>query len=567
MAGAIRKHWFDALALAGLAAFVWLGLTALPFGSHPHAGLIDGADAGEWALNAQLVFAGDWDAVDTHRGPSFLLAAAAARFFFDDMVRAGRFVLVLAWAIRPFLVYALGRICGNPLVGWVAALATVCCQPLYFAAARFGIDPFVATILPLSLVVVAPARRHPTWAWFAGIVGGLTVTTHLSALPYALPALLLLVARSEASVTARSFWARPLLYLSGLLTTLLVLYLNFDLLNTVEIAASFSEGISTTTDGAPLDHRLTDEALEKLESGAGVAVAKAIEAVTDPLQHPIQNPSVVVLAMLLGVVGPSLRDASTGPPTILLRAMGRRPETRWKRWQAERHPITRIIGAVRWLRADLFTGLVLLSTLTPALLFASADSPERYTFNLLPFAALLTARGVGSVVCTLVRIIPHRLQPAAHLVGTLGLAVILVPGPWQFLHGIRHAIPSPSDVAQAAGILATQIHQTVPGDSAVAVPYREAAALLERPYCPRASCTADGKPRAFERCLARLRAECSGTDPIPYVWFEQGPLGMGDDDFTQAFGRWAAETYGVADRVQLPVWNAAIIRIPRTEAP
>ena len=567
MRSAAREYWPDALAMAGLLPFIWLGLGNLPFGDHPNTVLIDGADAGEWILNAQLVFSGDWSEVDTHRGPTFLLTAALARFLFDDMVRAARFVLVSAWAVRPFLLYALGRLHGGPLVGWLAALGGICCTPLYFAAARVSIDPFLSTMLLLSLLAVAPARRYPAWAWVAGMVGAATMTTHLSALPYSIPALCLLMLQPDTSTRRPSVLVRPLLYVSGLVATLFVLSQAFDLLTIQEITGSVSEGIAARTEPVAHNAQLSPDALQKLQAGSGNALSRAAVALTTPLFESLGRPGVLVAMLALGALGPGLRAPASGPPCWLRGSLGRRPDARWKRWMAEQHLIARAVTGFRWLRLDVLTGLVLLSTLAPALFFASADSPERYTDNLLPLAVLLAARGVGAVVGTLSRLLPGSAGPYGAAAVALAIAVGVVPSSWAHLSTIRQGVPIPGDVARAIAPLAKIIDQTVPGDSAVAVPLREAAALLERRYCPRVGFVPDDKPALFERSVRHLRAQCSGTGPIPYVWFEQGPLGMGDDVFSQAFGKWAADTYGVAGRLDHAVLKASIIRIPRSEAP
>ena len=71
----------------------------------------------------------------------------------------------------------------------------------------------------------------------------------------------------------------------------------------------------------------------------------------------------------------------------------------------------------------------------------------------------------------------------------------------------------------------------------------------------------------YERCVTHLRRHCPGTDDIPFVWFQRGPIGMGDDAFTQGFSRWVAARYSVTARVEDPVVDAVIVRIPREDGP
>jgi len=42
-------------------------------------------------------------------------------------------------------------------------------------------------------------------------------------------------------------------------------------------------------------------------------------------------------------------------------------------------------------------------------------------------------------------------------------------------------------------------------------------------------------------------------------------VGMGDDAFSQAFGAWAAETYGTTGYATTTAMRASVITIPRTE--
>ena len=290
---------------------------------------------------------------------------------------------------------------------------------------------------------------------------------------------------------------RPLLYLSGLVATLFVLNQAFDLLTIQEITGSVSEGIAARTHPVAHDAQLSPDALTKLQSGSGTALFQAAAALTTPLFESLGRQGLLVVLIVLGTVGPGLQAPATGTPTWIRWALGRRPDARWKRWTAERHPVARGVAGFRWLGLDLLTGLVLLSTLTPALFFASADSPERYTDNLLPLAVLVAARGGGAVLGTLSRFLPAAARPYGTAVVAIAIAIGVVPSSWTHLNTIRQGIPIPGDVARAIAPLAVRIDQTVPGDSAVAVPLREAAALLGRRYCPRVGFVPDNKSRTL----------------------------------------------------------------------
>jgi hypothetical protein len=560
-----RRIWMDLLALASFVPFVVLGAEALPFGSHPHAIFLDGADAGEWALNAQHVLAGRLDRVDTHRGPLFVLLIALARLFTHDIAHAGHTVVVGAWVARPFVLYAAGRVVGGPLVGWLAGLLVLGCTPLYFGAAQYGVDPVLSTMLPCALAVVGPARRHPVLAWVAGMVVCIIATSHLSALPYAIPAAALLWVRGDSRHHKTSVWARPLLFLSGLVATLLVLQLMFDMLTLHEVAHSLSEGIAPDGGGAGSALAFTPEAEDVLRHGSSAALVNGSHTLLSPFL-PFLSPWLLLVGLLwLGVVGPGLARPSSGPPGWLRHRLGRRPELRWQAWQADGHPLARFVSRYRSFGIDLFVGLVVLSTLAPAPLFAAAQSPERYTYNLLPLAALVLARGLAATPALLFRLGPPRLRMVLSAPLAIAMGVWLIFRVHGTLSIARADVPAPGMVARTALDLARVLDEVTAPQSAVAVPIRESAAHLEREFCPRRSCVPGPAPDAFLACVEQLRVECRGTDPIPYVWLRAGPVGMGDDAFTQSFGAWAVETYPTVGKLQRPGFDAIILEIPRSD--
>jgi hypothetical protein len=126
-------------------------------------------------------------------------------------------------------------------------------------------------------------------------------------------------------------------------------------------------------------------------------------------------------------------------------------------------------------------------------------------------------------------------------------------------------MPSGDPVAASAVELAAAIQEHFPEDGAVATPLREAAAHLGRPFCPRSSCTYLGTRASLKACIAQIQRECQGEGPIPLVWFEHGPLGMGDDRISQAVGAYCAELYPVVARVKTYSFDAVLIAIPRPE--
>jgi|GEM_PF-3951399 len=562
MARPSHRIWLDLLAIGILVPLVWMGVSDLPRGDHPHALFLFGADAGEWALNAQYVLDGDLASVDRHRGPPFVLAIALARLFTEDLAHAGHEVVVAAWALRSLVVYALGRMCGGPLVGVLGALLTTSLLPLYYSAAKYGVDPLVCTLLPLALAVVGPARRWPAWSWVAGAVVGFVMVSHFTALPYVLPAMLLLVLRGGMPDRPLSAWARPLLFTSGVAATLFVVHLTFGLVSVSELMHSVSEGVARDSAGAPGSAALSTTATATLMAGRHTAGTDATRALVLPYINDLTEWSLYIGLVWAGIVGLSLAPRAPKAPEQPPR---RRPGQRRRTVLSPRHPISRVLQGTRWARTDLLTGLVLVSAVAPAPFFAAAEAPDRYTENLLPFVALLIARGLASAVHTVVRVVPQQGQPWVWGLLAVGVTVWVADISKTRLDIARQFVSAPGPEARAALVLSQRVDYLVPSDSAVATPIREAAAHLGRPYCPRRSCVPGTGTDAFEACVAHLRTSCQGTGPIPLVWVREGPVGMGDDAFSQAFGAWAAETYGTTGYATTTAMRASVITIPRTE--
>ena len=88
----------DALALAvllGLGLVQWLSATGggdLPGWATPHDLVLDGPDAGEWAINAMKMARLDLAAVDEHRMPAWLIAVAVIYKALPDIAMAGHLV-------------------------------------------------------------------------------------------------------------------------------------------------------------------------------------------------------------------------------------------------------------------------------------------------------------------------------------------------------------------------------------------------------------------------------------------------------------------------------------------
>jgi hypothetical protein len=582
-------------AIAVIAVVASRSLLALPIGEDALAGLFNGPDAGEWALNARLVSDGEFGAVDSHRMPTFLLLLALSQLFEPDIARAGHLVLVGAWMVTVVAVYALGRAAGGRAVGFVASLLVLGCAPILHSAAKFGVDPVVAMMLPLALASVVPVRRAWPMALGAGVVGGFATVTHLTALPFMAPAVLLLWMRGRGPEAPRWQGVAALgLYALGAALVLGGLGSVFRLIGPSQLIDAVSEGIATRAgESVPVDSQvLSTPALGVLEANAGGALSQAAHAALRPFYWPGMVWPGLFVVFAVGVFGPGLGPGGAGPTGGVVSAPVRFPGWLHRRLRpaSRRRLKGRITGARRFLQSsrpahalrwlwrftDLPHGLPLLACLTPLVVFAAASAEPRYSQNLLPFAAILLARGLVAPLRALAgrgaatgpgRTVGPASRARPWVAGALaGLGAMVL------VHWVRgaqtdalHRMPAGDPVAASAVELAAAIRQHFPDDSAVATPLREAAAHLGRPFCPRSSCTYLGDEKTIKGCVAKLQTECQGEGPIPLVWFQNGPLGMGDDRISQAVGAWCAENYPVLARVETFSFEAVLIAIPRPE--
>ena len=207
----------------------------------------------------------------------------------------------------------------------------------------------------------------------------------------------------------------------------------------------------------------------------------------------------------------------------------------------------------------------MLSCLAPLPVLTAANAPERYSITLLPFVAVLLARGLGSGVVVVARLAPVRLRP--WLVGVLGLPLLGLVG--QESHARLQervtSLPPTGSVPHFAWRLARATEEAVPDSSSVASPMREIPAHLNRAHCPRTTCTATRPEEWVPVCLAHLRRGCPSDETTPLAWMVRGPTGMGDDPASQALGAHAAETWGVAAKVDHGEYSAVVIAVPPEE--
>lgn len=529
----------DALAvlvLLVLGVIQWLapaGGGDLPAWATPHDLLLAGPDAGEWAINAMRLARGELERVDAHRMPAWLLVVGATSWVMPDIAEAGHLVNHLSFVALPLVLYGVGRADSGPATGLIAGLLGMGCVPLLKASAMYGVDPFVATVLPLTLLATLPVRERFWLAPLAGMVAGFAALSHFTALPYVLPAGLLILLRGP---TPR-WWHRLAgfgLYAVGVALVVLAAEAAVDLIDPADFLGAVSEGIEKSDSAGPRPTELTSSAKQTLEMGSGQAVEQALQTGVTSFWRPLPVPWGLLLVLpWLGAIGLGLGTAK-GPG-------------RWR--------------FARWLDGSL--GLVLVCCLAPLPVFAAAGAEPRYSTNLLPFVAILLARGVVAIPSLIE--LGLREKWAWLPRGVLGLPLAI----WVGLHAWnntwdqrQHPMPTEEN-ARASRALGLALAEHFPGGGGAASPVREAAAYAGRDYCPQTGCPFGATTAWFEQCIKVMREECAGEGPIPYVVLENPPIGMGDSENELAMGRWAVERYEVLDVVESSTFTATLVSIPR----
>ncbi len=530
----------------------WADSHDMPFWASVDDLLLVGPDAGAWASSAHAVHQGDFGSLDEHRMPTFSIVVGILLFFQGDVALAGHLLNHLAMLFLPLVLYGLGRIGGGRGVGFGAGFLVACCGPLINASRLYGVDPLVFFLLPASLLLTAAVRR---WWWLAPIAGIVTAgatATHFTTLPMWIPPLLLLV-----MVGPRPWWRRILAVLMFLAAGAGALWLVFQIFpfpTSAELAHNISEGIAPGS-GSTQAPQLNAEALGILQSGMATAIDRAVTNVMIVLR-PGWVPWYLALALpWIGALGIGLarpRPAEDDKPDA-----GASPL--WKRML---------------LSIDLPLGLVLLAYLAPLPLLAAAQAPDRYGWNLLPIAALLLMRGLGSMVLTLehgVRALWRR-WPTGVLAMGVGLAVAWAA--WNNGHGMRYVLPPSMDGKEVRDLGELIEAHFEPGGGAVCT-VREAVAHAGRQYCPQSPCPISIGEKFFEGCLTTIGVECAGEGPVPVVVILQASklphtalepdAGGPTRPEREAFDTWMLERYEPIGTMRARQFEAYLLAVPRED--
>ncbi len=464
-----------------------------------------GPDAAAWAQNALSLNQGRLADLDPHRLPTWTLFTSWAMNLGGwDVALAGHLVNRLEHVLLGPVLYLLGRALGlGPFAFAAAALAAM--QPALLAAAcHFGIDPTVTFLLCLMLLASWAAGRRWWFAPVAGAIAALTMVSHLTALAFPLCGLGVCLT-SGKGVVRRVLGV--LLYAGAGVLVFRQVFNVFPMLPQDFFANALAEGV-TPTEGGMLSPAASQEAVVSVVRGnAGAALDGALRFIAEAFQ-PIGWPwQATIVLIWLGVVGPK---AFRRPP-------GEEPR---------RGP------AVRRVLHSLAEGFFLASTCAPLLAFAAAKSPERYSENLLPVAALLICRGAATLVSAggwLTEYLPALRPRRWHLENAVAAALVggWVVGEWREPHQ-RAGVLAPAWEKNAL-LIGRALTEHFPAGGGGASALREALPYAGLLYCPSTVCPfADSVP-SFQQCVSVIREECAGAGAIPLVvtdglTLEQRPL-------------------------------------------
>lgn len=456
-----------------------------------------GPDAAAWAQNALALNQGRLADLDPHRLPTWTVFTVGTMRVFDiDVALAGHLVNRVEHVLLGPVIYLLGRLLG--LKGFAfAAAAIVVVQPhLLASACRFGVDPTVTLMVPLTLLAARVAGGRWWFAPAAGVVAGLTMVSHLTALGFPLCGLVLMVA------SGRGWWRRlaaALLYCGAVYLVFRWVFSVFPMLPEAFFKDSLAEGITPTGDDIGEAGRAAarESALSLLRTNAPLALNAALRFIAMTFA-PAGLPWALSVALIwLGFLGPNA-------------ARRVRPPSGKAAW---RHLSRRVFGSVA-------EGVAVASACAPLIAFAAAKSPERYSDNLLPVAALLMARGGATLAAAAVHALSF-LRPLFSFRWRIeaGIAAILAvcwsAGEWREPHQ-RSAVLAPAFEKNALAV-GQALADHFPAGIGAASCLREALPYAGLLYCPNTVCPFSDNEPGYRRCVEIIRKECPGTGAIPLI--------------------------------------------------
>jgi len=503
--------------------------------------LLDGPDAGEWAKNMLALSDGRLQDLDSHRLPGWVILVNGVLPFQPDVALAGHLVNHLLLLGLGVGVYFIGRLSHQRWVGLGAAALAMLCTHAIEVSLRFGVDASVIGLIPWTIVGALLACRRWQLGLLSGAIAGLVTGLHFSTIPYALPALALIL------LSARNRWRASLAHLLGTGLVIWGVMQVYPVSSMAEFKSAIANGIAPGYQGGGSVGSF-EAAWAVIEQGRASALNRAVAQLMVQIRPSWLPWHVGLLLPWLGVLGIGLRRAR--------RDVGE--------------------GKLRWLwaRTDLGLGLGLVFCLAPLPVLAAAQAPLRYADNLSPAGALLLVRGMASVLLIggfLVRkyaprgagfVLLHRI-PGSMLTAALGLVLVGTTVQDAAPHR-RPLLPTVEELGywQLGQVLQDHFSK----GSGVASPIREALVPGQLSYCPRQVCPVASEEQEFMRCLSVMKLDCDGDEALGYVVTDAGlydPNAVGRRDMD----RWVAERFERVHSIELDGFKAQLYVIPREDVP
>jgi len=491
------------------------GLTAPWWGTVKDL-LPDGPDAGEWARNIATLADGKYEEMDHHRMPSWMLMVTWVMALVPDdgVVVAGHLTNRLLYLIMGLSTYLLGRMGGGQLVGLAAATLVITNGNALENSQRFGIDIALMALLPLTLALALVAIRRWPLALFSGLISGFLMGLHYTALPYVLPALVVILLKTPG-------WGRlggAALHIIGLTISARLLMEVYpvpsvevfasDILNAIAPQAQRSEQFGAA-----------DEALAIAKAGLGDAMNGSVRQLLNGARPAGVPWTLALLLPWFGAVGLGMQKPPNDPT---------RPW--WK---------------TLWASSDPVVGLGLLLCLSPLFVLNATTDMERYGDNLAGFGAVLVMRGLIGPLFLLegaarlkapmdVSRIPAASLTAA-VIGVISLYTII-----QHRH-IRVSLPPDPNILDQIAI-GEAIKATFEPGTGVNSPSRESLFHAGMVLCPERICPEGATEEHYIQCL-EIHAQLCRSEVIGYVATESTAFYDPNAIHRRSMDAWLAELW------------------------
>ncbi len=533
----------DAVCLAvivTLACWIWptwetplqSGVPQAPAWGTIRDALLDGPDAGEWARSIMAFQDGRLADMDPHRLPTWIFLVNGIMLVEEGVAEAGHLANHLLLAVLGIGVWLIGRFSTGRSVGLAAASLAMLGSHATESSLRFGVDMTVLALIPLSICSAQLACRHWKLGLLSGGVSGVVMATHLSALPYALPAGVLILLAAKPGYRARAAMVHAL----GVGVVLGTWSWLLPMATFEDLQVSIANGILPGYRGSGQVANWA-ETLSHVREGSLTAFNESISRLLIQV-HPTWLPwKVSILMFWLGVIGPGLkqRDGDSLDETVLGVPLD------WK------------------------LGVVLLLCLAPLPLLAAAQTPDRYANNLAPAGALLLARGAFSLLALVLHglkrmhPIADRLRPGLFTALGLGIFVREVQTSTELTMAIQ-----PTTVELGRWQLGQVLKEVFPAGTGVAVVVREPLVAGQHVRCPNHICPEEATEVAFEECLSYMKSECPGEETLAYVTL-LASLQDPNSPARPAMDKWVSEKWDPIKTIRTPGFSASIYAIPREE--